>query len=119
MSFAVISSDTFASEIGVLDQKVYMITNFSRTTPGVNGGISITGEIAAIAGSGIIAIAYMILSLNFLSIYDFVFITALGFLGCQVDSVLGAVLENRGIISKGQVNLFAALITLAVAIFVI
>jgi uncharacterized membrane protein len=27
-----------------------------------------------------------------------------GFLGCQLDSVLGAVLENRGLMTKGTVN---------------
>ena len=31
----------------------------------------------------------------------------IGFLGCQVDSVLGAVLENRGYIGKGTVNALA------------
>jgi len=31
-------------------------------------------------------------------------VTAVGWIGCQVDSVLGATLENRGLIGKGQVN---------------
>ena len=31
-------------------------------------------------------------------------VAGLGFLGCQIDSVLGAVLENRGLLTKGSVN---------------
>ncbi len=31
-------------------------------------------------------------------------VAGLGFLGCQIDSVLGAVLENRGFLTKGSVN---------------
>ncbi len=30
---------------------------------------------------------------------------AIGFLGCQIDSVLGATLERRGLMSKKTVNL--------------
>jgi len=29
----------------------------------------------------------------------------MGWTGCQVDSILGALLENRGLMTKGQVNL--------------
>ena len=31
-------------------------------------------------------------------------VAGLGFLGCQIDSVLGAVFENRGFLTKGSVN---------------
>ncbi len=30
--------------------------------------------------------------------------TIIGWIGCQIDSLLGATLENRGLIGKGQVN---------------
>jgi uncharacterized membrane protein len=36
-----------------------------------------------------------------------IIIAIIGFLGCQVDSVLGAVLENRGYLTKGSVNALA------------
>ncbi len=52
-----VNADTFASEIGVIDRNVYMITNFKRTVPGVNGGVSLTGEMAALGGSLIVGIA--------------------------------------------------------------
>jgi uncharacterized membrane protein len=34
-------------------------------------------------------------------------VTLIGFIGCQIDSLFGAVLENRGYIGKGTVNTLA------------
>jgi uncharacterized membrane protein len=34
-------------------------------------------------------------------------VTLIGFIGCQIDSLLGALLENRGYIGKGTVNTLA------------
>ncbi|WP_297217794.1 TIGR00297 family protein [Thermoplasma sp.] len=111
ISFAVINSDTFASEIGVIDQKVYMITNFRRVTPGVNGGISLTGEMAAILGSLIIAFSYSIFAYHGINVTKIAEVTAAGFIGCQIDSLLGAVFENRGKLNKGQVNFLSSFLT--------
>ena len=38
-----------------------------------------------------------------------------GFLGCQVDSVLGETLENRGYLSKGSTNFLGMLGAVAIA----
>ena len=103
---AVAAADTFASEIGCLDERGRMITTMKKCEPGRNGGVSPNGQIAALVGSTIIAI------LAFLSEQDFQLagiVALIGWLGCQVDSVLGAVLENRGLMTKGTVN--AAAIT--------
>jgi uncharacterized membrane protein len=45
-------------------------------------------------------------------------ITLLGFTGCQVDSLLGSLFENRGKMSKGQVNAFSTLIAVAIAFLI-
>ena len=37
----------------------------------------------------------------------FVVLALIGWLGCQVDSYLGALLENRGYLTKGSVNALA------------
>ena len=34
-------------------------------------------------------------------------VTLIGFIGCQIDSLLGAILENRGYIGKGMVKTLA------------
>ena len=107
---AVATSDTWASEIGCLDQRVRMITTLKPCEAGVNGGFSPNGQLAAAAGGLLIGASALVASLVMFSasVSDQIVIAGivagLGFLGCQIDSVLGAVLENRGFLTKGSVN---------------
>ncbi|EQB67065.1 MAG: hypothetical protein AMDU2_EPLC00006G0622 [Thermoplasmatales archaeon E-plasma] len=116
ISFAVVTADTFGSEIGVLDPNVIMITTLKRTQRGINGGISVLGEIAALFGALIIGLCYILLKIGDVSMIALLIITLFGFLGCQIDSVLGALLENKGKLSKGQVNFLSILFTVIIAI---
>ncbi|MGC8505412.1 MAG: DUF92 domain-containing protein [Thermoplasmata archaeon] len=115
VSFSVINSDTFASEIGVIDRNVIMITNLRKTEPGVNGGISLLGSLASLIGGLIIGVTFSLFYFSGFNIAVVIFITIMGFIGSNIDSVLGATLENRGLISKGQVNLFSSVITVALS----
>ncbi len=108
---AVAASDTFASEIGCLDPRVRMITTFKPCEQGENGGFSPNGQLAAAAGSAVVAVltfcAWWVTSsdtsaLNGLQLLGV--LSVIGWLGCQIDSYLGALLENRGYMSKGAVN---------------
>lgn len=118
-AIAAAASDTFASEIGVLSNRVYMITNPARNSftanpamriaPGVDGGVSALGTAAALTASLIISLAGWMLipwmtgiprTLPLLILPAF-----FGFMGCHIDSLLGATLEARKLINKGQVNL--------------
>lgn len=107
---AVATSDTWASEIGCLDNRVRMITTLKSCEAGVNGGFSPNGQLAAASGGLLIGVSALAASLVMFSatINDQFMLAAivagLGFLGCQIDSVLGAVLENRGFLTKGSVN---------------
>ena len=118
VSFASVNADTFASEIGVFDKNVYMITSFKKITPGVNGGVSVLGEAMAMLGAFIIGVAYIILDFHGFAVVPLIVITLLGFIGCQVDSLLGSLFENRGKMSKGQVNAFSTLIAVAIAFLI-
>lgn len=103
-ALAVAAADTAASEIGVFDPRPVLITNFERVRPGTNGGISITGQLAAFIAAGLTsAISYMLFSLepDLLAGASTILIPMLcGFFGCQVDSVIGATIENQGKIGK-------------------
>lgn len=120
ISLAVVNSDTFASELGIIDRKVYLITTLRRATPGINGGISTKGELAALLGAFIVAatygILYGILNQATFSIAKVIFVGLMGFLGCQIDSLLGATLENKNILSKGEVNFLSSLFSVIIAI---
>lgn len=114
-------ADTLSSEIGMLSKrKPILITSPWKKVPaGMNGGITVFGELAAIIGSLIIA--------GF-SFYFFpgertffpVFLA--GFIGSNIDSVLGVTLENKKLMTNGSVNfistLFAGLITTFLILYI-
>ena len=109
-SISVALSDTLASEIGSLDIRTRSITTLQSVPAGTNGGMSPTGTIAAFLGALTIALVGVLLSPNDLSISNnhlFILLTVIGWLGCQVDSLLGALLENRGYLWKHSVNFLA------------
>ena len=108
---AVAASDTFASEIGCLDSRVRMITTFKPCEQGENGGFSPNGQLAAAAGSTVVAMLTLVAwwstssdTTAFNGAQLFAVLSLIGWLGCQIDSYLGALLENRGYMSKGAVN---------------
>lgn len=110
-AIAVAASDTLASEIGVLSKKTYLITNLRRVKAGVDGGVSIPGQAAAAAAAiytGLAGAAVFNLmdgtSLNWLHI---ILIADIGFLGCQIDSLIGATIETSGHVSKLTNNLMS------------
>jgi len=110
---AVAASDTFASEIGCLDPRVRMITTFKPCQQGENGGFSPNGQLAAAVGSSVVALLtalawWWTVDASEAEAMQLTAVLALiGWLGCQIDSYLGALLENRGYLSKGSVNALA------------
>jgi uncharacterized protein (TIGR00297 family) len=107
---AVATSDTWASEIGCLDNRVRMITTLKPCEAGTNGGFSPNGQLAAAVGGILIGVSALLANIIMFSasvsegLACAAVVAGLGFLGCQIDSVLGAVLENRGLLNKGSVN---------------
>ena len=111
---AVAASDTFASEIGCMDTRVRMITTFKPCQQGENGGFSPNGQLAAIVGSSVVAVltlAAWALTTDDVDLNEGLrlggILAVIGWLGCQIDSYLGALLENRGYLTKGSVNALA------------
>ena len=111
---SVAAADTFASEFGCLDDNVRMITTLKKCEPGINGGFSKTGQIAAFCGALIIGLmtfsAWYVTNLDELigdGISLMLAVLVIGWIGCQIDSFLGAWFENRGYLTKGGVNTLA------------
>ena len=106
-SISVAAADTVASEIGSLSPKVYMITTGKRIKAGIDGGISLEGTVACIAG-GIVA-AYMGCSLILSELWGttFIILGVIGIIGCMIDSLIGATLERRGIVGKLGTNILS------------
>lgn len=118
-----VTADTFASELGILSEKVYLITNFKKVEPGVDGGISGLGEACSFLGSVIPAAAGFFFigrySADFLSfpLHPIYFLLPFlaGVVVCHVDSLLGATIQRRGYVSNSGVNLLSlTVVSLAV-----
>jgi len=119
---SVASSDTLASEIGSLDPRTRIITTLELVPAGTNGGMSPTGTLAAFYGALLISVVSTILgAINGdttpISIF-FPAVILFGWLGCQVDSILGAVFENRGFLGKHSVNFISTFSGSMMALFV-
>ncbi len=91
---ATATADTWATELGSKERNsTYLITDFQTVLPGTDGGVSLQGTFAALAGSALIAIASIyVFSLH---LYVFLYIFVAGFLGCLVDSYLGAIFQRN------------------------
>lgn len=92
------TADTWATEIGAnrMKGKTRLITTWKKVPPGTDGGISFYGTIAALGGSVFIIGLYWLFNtdIQFLKI---VVIAAIGFLGCMVDSYIGARFQNQAL----------------------
>ena len=106
-SIAVATSDTLASEIGVVDKNPRLITTFKKVPPGTDGGISPVGTAAGIVGAGIIGIFAYLLGISADPFNALKIAVISGTFGCFVDSILGAVLESRKYLTNEHVNLLA------------
>jgi uncharacterized protein (TIGR00297 family) len=105
-AIATATGDTLASEIGQTHKKLpRLITDLRRVPHGTDGGITTLGEYSAVAGSVAIAVIATLLGVTASSMAVPVVIGS--FLGANVDSVLGAVLERRHYLTNSSVNLLA------------
>jgi uncharacterized protein (TIGR00297 family) len=117
-ALAFAASDTLASEFGVLMGTAVSILSSRQVAAGTNGGVSSVGELFAVAG----AIGTALVGFGVFGLFRepvglpraFLLAVALaGFLACQVDSVLGETLENRGLLTKGSTNFLGMLSAIA------
>jgi uncharacterized membrane protein len=103
-AFAAAAADTVSSELGqVFGKKPVLITTFKAVPHGTNGGITLAGTAAgALASAAVAAIACAVgLVPAGLAWLPF----AAGFVGMNIDSVLGAMMENKGLLNNEFVNL--------------
>ncbi|KAJ3084881.1 Transmembrane protein 19 [Rhizoclosmatium hyalinum] len=111
-TYACCNGDTWASELGVFSKSdPYLITTLRPVPKGTNGGISLIGTLASIAGGAVIG---LIAALSHISSPCFslglitrlvVFASVCGFIGSMIDSVLGATLQRSTFNKKsGQIT---------------
>ena len=101
-SIATSNSDTWASEIGILSKgKTRSVINFKIVPKGVSGAISGLGTLASFIGALFIGLVFaftywMTFGITVEIFISFtVIITICGFLGCFIDSYLGALIQAK------------------------
>ncbi|MHC1574304.1 MAG: TIGR00297 family protein [Candidatus Methanogasteraceae archaeon] len=113
-SVATATGDTLASEIGTTyEGSPRMITTLKKVDPGVDGGVSSLGEAASIFGSlviALLALLFGVIGTDAACILGISIVTISGFLGTNIDSLLGATLQQRGILSNNGVNVVSTAI---------
>ncbi|AMQ19226.1 DUF92 domain-containing protein [Thermococcus peptonophilus] len=107
-SIATVNGDTLASELGkILGRRPRLITNLKPVTPGTDGAVSLQGEIIALIGALIIALFALPLTTH---TWEMILaVTVGGFIGVNIDSLIGATLEEKGITDNNSTNFLASL----------
>lgn len=111
-AMACATADTAGGEIGRLSKTPpVLITTFETVEPGTEGGITVLGEAAELGIAGIIGLLAWVLGMqsgSFSGVNLFLAIAAAGFIGANIDSVLGATCETHlSWWGNNQTNLWA------------
>ncbi len=118
-AFAEAAGDTVSSEIGQwLSDRACLITTLEPVPAGEDGGITFGGTVAGLAASAaVVALGY---GLGLARIGPAAIALGAAVAGIVLDSVLGASLERRGLVTNGVVNFagtsFAGALALALVL---
>ena len=117
-TIAVAAADTTASELGTKDSKVYLITTFKRVEPGTDGGISLFGTtVSLMASVAVTLIGWLVINQSLDDIFVLIPMAA-GFIGCMLDSVVGATLETWGYVDKYGNNCITGIAGAAIGVLI-
>ena len=106
ISFTISMTDSVSSELGYFFKgATYDICSFKKCAPGLSGGISISGSLCGLAAAGVLAAiaGYF----YHLPIKTILLITAGGFTGMIMDSILGSLLQIKYLNKNGQLSDFS------------
>ncbi len=104
-AISVAGADTMASELGILSKNPRLITTWETVPAGTDGGVSTYGTSWALLGAAYISIlGYLLLLHSTLNPIAMFIPLLIGFIGCNIDSVIGATIERGGHIGKNGNN---------------
>ncbi|RYD70427.1 MAG: DUF92 domain-containing protein [Sphingobacteriales bacterium] len=105
--FSSATADTLASELGMIyGKRFFNILTLKADRCGRDGVISLEGTLIGMCGSCFISLIY---GLGFGFDVSFFWIVVAGTIGNLMDSVLGALLERKGLLGNDAVNFLSTL----------
>jgi uncharacterized protein (TIGR00297 family) len=111
-SAACACSDTLASEIGQLSKSMpRLITTWKPVQKGIDGAISVLGIAAAIVGAVLTVVPAIFMQPSVLGAKFLIIAAFIGFVGCNIDSLIGATFQLKGKVSNETTNLIATVIS--------
>jgi uncharacterized protein (TIGR00297 family) len=100
------AADTSSSEIGMaFPGKTVLLTSLKPVAPGADGGVSSKGTLAALIAATTVAAAALLMKM--VPVHYAATIVYAGVLGSLVDSLIGALMERRNLLSNDMVNLLS------------
>ncbi|HEV2499519.1 MAG TPA: DUF92 domain-containing protein [Terriglobia bacterium] len=116
-SLAEAAGDTVASEMGKwLSARAYLITTLEPVKAGEDGGISVAGTAAGFGASVLVVLLGCELGLCWG--WNAVIVLAAAFVGNLADSLIGATLERRGLVTNSIVNFIGTSLAGALALVI-
>lgn len=113
-SLATKLSDTTASEVGkAYGRRTFLITTLRPVPPGTEGAVSLEGTLAGVAGS--LAIALVGFAVGFVDGWGILWCILAALVATTCESLIGATLQQRGLLSNEAVNVLNTAIGALVA----
>lgn len=110
-------SDTMASEIGkAWGKRTFLITSLRAVRPGTSGAISLEGTLAGLAGASLLAVIGVAAGL--IQPMQVAPVVVGATMGSFAESVLGATLEEPGILNNDLLNFFNTAIAAGAAVLI-
>jgi uncharacterized protein (TIGR00297 family) len=111
-------SDTVASEIGkAWGRRTLLVSTFRRVPPGTSGAVSAEGTAAGLLGA--LALCAFGVACSLVPAWTLPALVVGATLGSFAESVMGATLEERGVLNNDVLNFLNTAIAAAAAIFLV
>lgn len=112
------AADTAQSEIGEMaSRRAWLITGFRKVPPGTDGGVTLPGTLAGAAA--VLVVVWTARTIAVINPGDWWIAALAGFLGTIVDSLIGAIVERRGLLSNNGVNFASTAAAGLLALFLV